>query len=419
MYHKLVYLVLTCIMCLPTYSKAWAQDTLLIRSTAHAIELAMQSDASIYAAQQRKQVSEQLLSTAYELPRAEIKYTWGHYDGPLKNSAIEVSQEVPFPTLFLKRRKLLKLQAQERAMQEELERTNLALEVANICEDIRHATQRLRMLRQIDSLYAQYSPLVGAQTELSLALANEWKLFQLKHNELRMHIEECELEISSAYRSLMLYVGDQYPVLLQDALQIQILDIDLKGIHPAHLKAHPKIQTLALETAQCRAEAGNLLAEALPSIILGYQNLSAVGEHEIDGRSVKYDINKRLHAYSVGLSIPLDWGAQRAKIRAAKRESAAKEAELEQAKSELLMAMYNAQDELSVARRQYLYYSTQALQIGANVQQASWEAWRAGNINYTEHLLTLETCRETSLRYLKSILRLNKAVNQWNYFLKH
>lgn len=173
MYHRVIYLVLTCIMCLPTYSKAWVQDTLLIRSTAHAIELAMQSDASIYAVQQRKQASEQLLSTAYELPRAEIKYTWGHYDGPLKNSAIEVSQEVPFPTLFLKRRKLLKLQAQERAMQEELERTNLALEVANICEDIRHATQRLRMLRQIDSLYVQYSPLVGAQTELNQVLASE------------------------------------------------------------------------------------------------------------------------------------------------------------------------------------------------------------------------------------------------------
>lgn len=419
MYRTFISLVLVCLLApLSTYQLK-AQDTVYIRSTAHAIELGMQSDASIYSARLRAERARLLRSTTYELPRAEVTYTWGNYDGPVKNSTVELSQEIPFPTLFLKRSKLLKLQAQEASMQYELERVNLELEVANICQDIRYATQRLKTLRHIDSLYTQYSELSRVRVEQGASPQSEWKLFQLKRAEVQMQIEECALELSGAYRSLMLYVGDEHPILLLDANQVEALDIDLQSIHPTHLDQHPKLRTLALETEQSKAEAGALLAEALPAIILGYQNVSSVGEHEVGGQIVHYDIHKRFHAYSLGLSIPLDWGAQRAKMRAAKREASAKIAELDQARSELIIAMQNAQDELRTARRQHLYYSTQAIQLGNDVQQASWEAWRKGSISYMEHLLTIESSTETTLGYLKSIHRLNKAVNQWNYFLKY
>lgn len=419
MYRIFTSLIITCSVVMLSVTTLQAQDTVFIRSTAHAIELGMQSDASIYSAQRRAERAKILRSTAYELPRAELTYTWGHYDGPVKNSAIELSQEIPFPTLFLKRKQLLKLQAQQADMQYELERANLELDVANICQDIRYATQRLKTLRQMDSLHAAYSELSRVRMEQDANTESEHKLFQLKHAQIQIQIEECEVELSSAYRRLMLYVGDTHPVRLLDADRSETLDIDPQTIHPDYLDSHPKLRTFALETEQSKAEAGALLAEALPAIILGYQNVSSVGEHEVSGQTVQYDIHKRLHAYTIGVSIPLDWGVQRAKVRAAKRQADAKSAELDQAKSELIMAMQDALDELRTARRQYLYYSGQALQLGTEVQQASWQAWHQGSISYMDHLHTLELANEATHGYLKSIQRLNKAVNQWNYFLKH
>lgn len=119
----------------------------------------------------------------------------------------------------------------------------------------------------------------------------------------------------------------------------------------------------------------------------------------------------------MGISIPLDLGASRAKVRSAKLEVAAKRSELEEARLGLENERRNNALALRLRREQYQYYHQTALPVAQEIIHSNYQAYKAGDINYIEYLLSFEEVNQTYLSALESLYRLNLCLLERDFLL--
>ncbi len=380
-------------------------------SEAELIDLALKNNGQVKARSLELKASRSLRATAFDLPKADVSAQYGHYDGPDNNLAFEISQTLPFPTLFWAKAKELKAGRELAEIKLASQQNKVRQAVRVLVDEIRHTEAMIVCQDSLMNAYKRCHSIIKKRRKLGEGSQQELTMASIKAKKARYDMEKFMAELVQYYAKLNALCGNLYPRESQLAFKTDIvsrvLDIDeIKVLFEENLE----LKTLNLEVAELKAKKNVSLSELLPDITLGYQNSSAVGTHTVGGKDVVYDINDRLSSFSIGLSIPLNLFSSKAKVKSARLQAEAKAEELKQANQELASGLSELVARYQSEKDRLRYYKETALPEAEQMLKLAEESYKLGEISYLAYAQALETYNEVKVDYINSSLNLNLCI---------
>ncbi|KAB2918562.1 MAG: CusA/CzcA family heavy metal efflux RND transporter [Bacteroidetes bacterium] len=380
-----------------------------------AINTALQNNYGIQASKQEVTHRQLLKKTSSDIGKTNINVMLGQYNSIQTDNNITISQTLPFPTVLGKRAQLATETVKSSQLQLSANENSLVKAVKQTWHEIVYLLANEKLLVEQDSLYKGFVQTASARyaagetnlLEKTTALARQG----LATDALQQH--RALLNSKYTYLQLLLNTPDslQFPAVSFEAKTGSTL-ADSNQLHKNPLlQWWQQQQVIAYKQKQVE---GALL---LPDITIGYFSQTLIGTQTIGGNSVFYGSEKRFTGMQVGISIPLWFAPQTAKVRAAETQQLISQTQYKQAELELNTGYKQAVLEFTKSKTSLDYYTNTALPNAQLIMEQAQKAWKSGEIGYVEYLQSLSAAIEIKQNHLQALNNYNQAVIEIEYLL--
>lgn len=396
------------LICLAAVISASAQQEVRRLSLQDCIDIALDCNLAYKGAEIALSQSQIMERTALDIPQTMLSLVQTATDGGGPDNGLKLSQEFDFPTLYATKRKYLKSETALERNKVEATRSDLVAEISSLYYSLLYRREICAIVATQDSLYERFCSVAKTRYDEGEGSKIEWLNARRLMNENKLQAEQAQVE----YKALMLQLqtllnadyaiepadGSLYPA---DAAAIAA-DVDFDAT-PEGIIADSKLRV---------AQQSERLAKQgfMPTLSIG-----ATTQLLIKGFN-PYDIDRQRFAkgdfvgFEVGVSVPLFFGSQRAKVRAAAQAVKAEElrkAEL-QRKQEADFQMLN--DDYMTARSELHYYRTAGLPEAEEMLRLSLVSYELGEIGYEEHARNLENIIAVKRAYCGALEKYNQTI---------
>ncbi len=375
------------------------------------IDLAMNRSRSIRAGIISAEMAETLKGTAFDVDKTAVtlgQETGG--GGP--DNAITVSQDFEFPTVYVSRHKALKAEA-------ELERSNLDITRAEVVRDVTscyynmiYLLKTLTLREAQDSLYRSFMELVDtkfANGDVSrLDQINAQRAYQLNSIELRKardnYFAQCET---------MAGLLDLDTAVMPAERELTPMDADV--MPSLDFAATPQGEQSRLQVSLSERNLALARQGYLPGI-----SLSATTQMFLKGFN-PYHVNREpfkagnFLGFEVGVTVPLFFGAQKAKTKAARQELELARVMQMQAERSATSEYRTTLNNYVTAKRNVDYYRQTAMPQAEEIERLSSASYNLGDIGYAEHIQNMESAMEIRLLHADAVNEYNQTIIQLNF----
>jgi len=366
-----------------------------------AINMALENNQELLASRLRVEQSRRQIGEAFDISPTDIYYNYDANNIAANNIPLKVfgiAQSLSFPGVYLSQRKTLKTQTSIQQMMFEICRQNLIKSVSQQYISVVVLLHKLKHYERLDSLYndftraAEISFEVGETNSLE-ALTSRAKVMQIEEvcDQLREDIHEAISQLNA-----LVQADSAITVPEQDIQPLAFLEPDLSANSGVMMQA--ELQQLAINNISVERN------RLMPGVSIGY----FLGTN--DG-----DQAKLYPGYQIGLSIPVWFGAQQARIQAAKVEGEISKAEAAhyntslQARQDQLMREIR---KFNIAIQNYQYYGKQ---MAGEISDYARRAYDNREIDFFRYIQSLEDAGNIELNYLENLDNYNQAVLEYNY----
>jgi len=387
-----------------TSNQALAQTPI---SLEEALERAMVNNQAIRTEQLRVAFAKAFIQTATDLPQTTITSEFGQINGPYTDNKFTVSQEIAFPTVYNRQKKVYQKATQKSIFNLELQTREIRREVTQNFFDYCYWEEKEQLLHQADSMYTSFynKAILRFQKGESTILEQTTAKNQL----IKIQMQLAELAQAKKLAQLQL----QYLLNTEESIVplVQQNKVILVGLE-ANIEIHPQLQLAEqnreIAYAQTRLERSKLL----PSLQLTYNNSSFMG---LAANEVYYNRNNRFHAFQVGLTLPLFDFGQKGRIRASKEAEKVAEAEVHMAKQTLQNRYQQLLITLQSNQQILTSYEQQAPKGANTIMNTAELQFINGEINYLEYVLLTNQALELLSNYFDALKAYNDTAIQINY----
>ena len=274
----------------------------------------------------------------------------------------------------------------------------LQLQVSSAYAADQMARLRLEMYRKQAELYTRFVEAARLRYDTRAASLLEYQSAQTEHRRVELNVIEAEKDVERAHIDLSrwlspdtLYQSDTVIVDEQVATSAAML-----GAHPAIVLANEKLKLASDISKEMRANAFPKLYVELGSQMIG----SRLG----------------YWSWSVGVSVPVDMGANKAR-----RQSAL--VEIEKAHTELndqqwRIDVHNRQlnCDYSKWQRTVEYYRKSALPLANEQRRNALLSYREGQIGYLDFIQALKTTMDVEFSYIDAYQKLLETKFNIEYY---
>ncbi|UPT65588.1 MAG: TolC family protein [Sphingobacteriales bacterium JAD_PAG50586_3] len=153
----------------------------------------------------------------------------------------------------------------------------------------------------------------------------------------------------------------------------------------------------------------------LPDLRVGYFNQTLIGFQNINGQETYYGPSKRFQGFQIGVSIPLFFNGDVAKIKAAGITKLKAETNYISTANTLSGQFKQDVQEYIKYKTTLEYYKSTALPNADLIIEQSTKALQAGEISALEHLLNLRNALDIKKGYLDMVNGFNQALLNLEY----
>jgi cobalt-zinc-cadmium resistance protein CzcA len=391
------------------FGNANAQTQVKEITVEDAINLAIENNQSLKSNALEIEASKALLKSAFELPKLDFNAQLGQFNSIKFDHAFEISQTIPFPTVFGAKKELVNAQTKSKEWQQEISIHELKYQVRSYYYQIEYLQNNKIKLQALDSLYNEFIRIASLRYKTGEIRKIEVSTAETKRGEISLLNQQNDVYLSIAYQTLqaLLNTTDSLKVPENSAyIPLQISNL----LDSTAIANHPSIKALYQEAIIAEQYKKVAKAENLPDFTLGYNNQSIIGFQTIDGQDKYFNGGNRFSSGNIGLAIPITFGATKAKIKSLDFQKQAFEADAEQHQKMLFSQLQNALQQYQQNIQQFNYYQTQALPNAIEIVDAANLGYGAGEISYVEYLYALQTATDVQLNYLQSINQINQSV---------
>ncbi|MHC5310865.1 CusA/CzcA family heavy metal efflux RND transporter [Myroides sp. LJL116] len=392
-----------------------AQEQKQIISLEQAIILANQNNQSIDAARLGAQSQQQLIKTAYDIPKTEVSTGFGHLNGiDRKDISLDVSQSFS-PFTYGKKKEVLKNNYQASVLMLQKSQIEVEFLVKQSWHNMLFAMSRSLVLQEQLDLLKEFSASAKLRYETGESTLMESNVAIAKEQEVNVMLTQniaLLLNEKSKLRALLNIQGDFTP--LEAGLEFDPHDvfeqIDLSQ-NNSLLLAENQIST---SQAQTKLEKSAFL----PDISLGYSIESESGLQTMsNGTTKNYGQQLRIPSYSVGITIPIFFGSQSSKVKALKTKTKQLEVEKDYLHTQLSANVQQQLDNISAQDQVIQYYQTSALKNADIITDHANKQYNNGDISYVEYIQSMETAFTIYINYLEAVLQYNLSHNTLHYLI--
>ncbi len=372
-------------------------------SLERALEIALENNYEYNAYKLKYEQSKALRPTALSIEKTNFFLAYdsnnmAENEHPLNIFGVE--QSFSFPTVYAAQYKVADAEISLAEKELEARKVMLFREVTAAYYEIQYHMNRLMHYDHLDSVYAKFVANVQQRYDSEeigkLDLINA----KAKHQHIQMAGQDITYDTRVAYRKLRLLLNTDTLIVVpfQSLTELPVSDPVLEQIPGMQYME----QETALKKSMLKVEKHNLL----PDISLSY----SVGSN-------RFPNAQRYPGYEVGISLPLFFGVQKARIKAGRYDVAIAEKLSESYRNQLSLKILELYSEISKFREHLDYYYTTGKELGREIELSAQEEYSNGDIDYLTFVESIENATHIKLEYLETLFEYNNKVLELKYLV--
>ncbi|MBS7566851.1 CusA/CzcA family heavy metal efflux RND transporter [Mucilaginibacter sp. Bleaf8] len=353
-----------------------------------------------------------LQGTAFDPAKTDFTLTQDPTSGGNIDNSLGITQTFAFPTVYHAQGKVLKAQTALSEKARAITESELVKQVTQAYYQLRYAQNKLQQLNSQDSLYKRFYERAALRYKTGETSYLEQLSAVNAYREIGVIKKQAEADVLIARQELQQLLGvNTLPVIETSSLE-KLLFIPKDS---AAVGQHPQLgyyqQRTALANAQLKAEKSRYL----PDLTLGYRQQLLVGAFNPANTNRNYYPGTRVGGVEVGVAVPLFFGAQNSRVKAAQAGQQIAQAEHQNA-ALLLRKQYNqGLQELAKYDEALRYYEEAGLKQAAEQIRIAQFAYSKGEIGYVEFIQNMAQAMNIRLNYLAALRNYNQTVIELTY----
>jgi len=329
---------------------------------------------------------------AIDIPKTEVGLIYGQSNSINNDDELNIRQTVEFPTVYIRQKEIAKSQSQAAVFKLAQAKNELVFQVRNLYYELLCLYADRGILITRDSLYSLLEEAgekrfrtgeTGSLEKMAAQAARMQVHYQLRQNEGQWQSGLQKLKAVMNFRGVLM---PDTTIPLHSMLSLN----QDTGI----FTSNPTLQYMLQQTDVARQQVKLEKARLFPDISIGYFNKSLIGAQIVDGSEQNFTRSDRFSGISGGLTIPVFFGAQGYKIRAAGIQHRISEQIYIQQTNELEAEYSSFLSRYKMEKEMLLYYSNTAMPHSRLMLANAGKSLVAGEISYTEYLKLIESALE-------------------------
>ena len=404
-------LVLLAFMATPFASQA--QSPVQRLTMEQAVDSAMRNNLYLKGAALRSEAEETMIGSAWDLPRTAVDFEYGQINTNANDDRIALSQSLSFPTVYTQRRKMLKHTAAGVRWEQALREREVRMQVKQAYHEFVVLSEQFRLLEEADSIYTVATTGeeqrfdLGASNVLQRATARtQGMLMRARLEQVKAELEQTRTRLAQLLNTS--YVLDPIPIPLK--LVVPVMPDD------AAVQRHPLVQAANEQEAAADARWRMERSTMLPDLTLGVASMTLDQSYSVPDAAILYDRSQRFTMVRAGLGIPLFFGAQNARNKAARLGTERASNETEALRQEVRTQMAQARQRYDAQLARVNALEQGATEEAGQLRRAAEEAFSNGEIGRLEWSLLTGQSITLSMEYLDALRALGRASSELNAF---
>jgi cobalt-zinc-cadmium resistance protein CzcA len=390
--------VLLCYWLLPL--EMFAQQVTVEQS----IELVVRNNTDLTLARLNERYYETLTKHTFNPDKAGVGFEYGQINSNAIDNKFTVSQGIDFPTVYRQQKNLARTDYRISQLETQLGIINLKAEVKRRFYELRVLQEKEKLLGDANERYTQF--LNKVEKRFSLGDADVLERSTAKSQQLQIdnqiNILRAAYQIKLGEFRLLLNVTEL--VEPQAGEILYLVDFSDTSI------VQSPVMALATEALNRNVNAHKLEKSRLyPSFSASYNNVSFIGYQRIGNEEQYFDRSDRFSYMGVGLGIPLFYGAQRAKIKAASVQLQSSQVRAKATEQKLKLRLTNVLRYYQELSRQVAIFQTMLLPEAQLILEAADKRLNSGEIGYLQWVMLVNQSVSIRNEYSDVVQRHNET----------
>ncbi|WP_343633924.1 CusA/CzcA family heavy metal efflux RND transporter [Fluviicola sp.] len=381
-----------------------------------ALQIAYANNQNLQAKSKQVQYYEQLKKTSSELPKTDVSLMIGQYNSYYRgDNNITVTQTIPFPTVFVAKSNLASSQIKGASMQLAVSKNELTFEIRQLHTQNAYWHSYKKGLMKQDSILQRFAKATGLNHRAGEGSLLEKTKVETRLNEIRSKQLQVDAELTAIASRLQFLLGSKIPVRFNSDELVPLKTVPIGDT--AALKNNPQARYLEQQVSIAEQERKLAVNSALPELKVGYFNQTLYGSLLSENSTQLAGRSDRFQGFQVGLTIPLWFGPDISKSKAAAINRDVKSLDYANYVSGLQSEYEKALIKVEASRNLMEYYLNAAIPNAKLIEQQSLKSFELGEINFTTHLLNTEQIIAINEGYLKAVNDYNSNLLYLNYLM--
>ncbi|WP_422358898.1 CusA/CzcA family heavy metal efflux RND transporter [Reichenbachiella sp.] len=384
-----------------------------ITTLEQAIEIGLANNGNVQVAKTNIEAERQNKRGSFNPGKTDFGIQYGQYNSFENDFAWELNQGFEFPTVYSNQSKLAKAQISSSEKLLKITENELKRNIKQSWYQLVYLRERQELLAFQDSLFRRFlhAANIRYETEASSYLekaAAETRVMEIQ-NDLQLlqsdtEIEEYELRVLLNAKDEMTFNPEQ----------LGVRDL-ITNLDSARIDDNPQMAYIIQQIEIANANVSVQSSKMLPGLSVGYFNQSLTGIVNANGEIA--GSADRFSGIQAGISIPLFYGSDKAKIKVAKLKS-----EMAQTRADyfstVLKGQYDQQLQAVFKYRGSLnYYQAKAVPQAELIIQNAQKSFENGAIDYVEYFQSLNQGLQLKFNYLNTLNEYNQAIIDLEYLI--
>lgn len=373
-----------------------------------AMMLAIEHNKNIQAANLGVEYQRQLKKTATDVGKTNVVLMRGQYNSFAQgDNNITVSQSMPFPTVFSSQSKLHQSLIKGSESQRATVENELLFQVKQAWWQLVYLKSREALLRRQDSIFQNFARAAYARYAAGETRLLEKTTAETQRSEVANQLNQTKADIRIYQQMLGTLINSGAPL---DATGETLTERTLElSTDTSRLQTNPQLALLRQQVRIAEAEHKVASSRLLPDILVGYFNQTLIGTPANSNGDLATR-SDRFQGFEIGLSLPIWFGPQSARVRAAAISERRAESLYEYNHTVIKGQWQQAMEQYAKSKGSLAYYQGAALQNAELILKQSELAFRNGEIDYMEYLLSIRNAIQIRENYLNSLNDVNQSV---------
>ncbi len=364
--------------------------------------LAVQHNALLKSAEYEVERAAKQKGTSWDIDKTELYYNFDEsntaVDEPLKTFGVK--QTLAFPTVYTSESKQLRAFGQLQQSRYEVQKHRLFFELEQAYNGYLYAHEKAAVYRKLDSLFSNFAQAAQRRFELGESNYLERITAQAKQKNVHIQLQQALHDIEIAKTGLEQLTQSE------SGINPEVVPLTGKVFPEGSQNEHPLRQWHTQNVEFAKASTAAARNKLLPDLSLEYFQ----GTHTL--------LDQPLIGYQVGVSIPLWFGAGKARIQMGKiQESIAYE---ESRNNQIMLEARERQFEEEVKKysEMLVYYENEGLELAEAIEHTAGKSYESGEVDFFQYIQSLENAMDIRLSYLENLYMFNRESLKQHYLLE-